>query len=225
MLFFFGTGNSRVNTVPLPDLVCVHCNTANSLTSTVFSRYFHLFWIPVFPIGKTSVTVCQHCKQTLTTREIPVNYQVPVRAIQAQARTPLTNFALLMLLGVAIIFIFVVGRTSPRPSSNKVPVATSAAAATGTAENGFRDEPVDVGARYRFKAGDDNRSYGLLQVTKVTTDSVYYNMTNVLRGELSDASVALALRDSLSTTVPTNVVAKLQWHYATTGQGMFTRLD
>ncbi|HEX8428052.1 hypothetical protein [Hymenobacter sp.] len=224
MLFFFGTGNSRVNTVPLPDLACVHCGTVNSLTSTVFSRYFHLFWIPAFPIGKTSVTVCQHCKQTLTTREMPAAYQVPVRAIQTQARTPLTNFALLILLGVAVVFIVIVGRTSPGTSSSKSSAANRVAA-TGSAENNFRDELVEVGARYRFKASDDSRSYGLVQVTKITPDSVYYSMTNVLGGELSDASATVALRDSLSTVIPINVVAKLQWHYATTGQGMFKRLD
>ncbi|UOG73007.1 hypothetical protein MTX78_12815 [Hymenobacter tibetensis] len=224
MLFFFGTGNTRVATVPLPGLACVHCGTTDSLTSTVFSRYVHLFWIPAFPIGKTSVTVCAHCKQTLTTREMPVAYQAPVRAIQAQARTPLTNFILLMLLGAAIVFIIVVGKTASRTSSKKSATAASTAVSTGTAENGFRDEQVAVGALYRFQANDDGRSYGLVQVTKVTTDSVYYKMTDVLRGELSDSSAALALRDSLSPAVPTNGVVKLQWHYATTGQGMFKAL-
>jgi hypothetical protein len=225
MLLFFGIGNTRVTTVPLPSLACVHCGTVDSLTSTVISRYFHLFWIPAFPIGKTSVTVCQHCKQTLTAREMPATYQAPVQAIQAQARTPLTNFALLMLIGVAIVFIFVVVLVTPRTADSESSSTVNDTVSTGTAENAFRDEQVAVGARYKFKANDDGRSYGLVQVTKVTTDSVYYKMTNVLRGELSDASAALALRDSLSTAVPINVVAKLQWHYATTGQGMFKPLD
>ncbi|MBO0357935.1 zinc-ribbon domain-containing protein [Hymenobacter sp. BT186] len=225
MLLFFGIGNTRITTVPLPGVACVHCGTTTSLTSTVVSRYFHLFWIPAFPIGKTSVTVCQHCKQTLTAREMPAAYQVPVQAIQAQARIPLTNFALLILLGVAMVFIFVVAKTTPPDADSESSSAASAAASTGTAENAFRDEQVAVGARYKFKANDDGRSYGLVQVTKVTTDSVYYKMTNALRGELSDASAALALRDSLSTAVPTNAVAKLQWHYATTGQGMFKPLN
>lgn len=227
MLFFFGTGTTRITTVSLPTLTCVHCGTTNSLTSSVFSRYIHLFWIPAFPIGKTSITVCEHCKQTLTAREMPPAYQAPVRAIQEQARIPLTNFALLMLFGAAIVFIFVVGKTASRTSSSKSsPAATAATStSTGIAENDFRDEQVAVGALYRIEGGNGGRSYVLAQVTKVATDSVYYKMTDVLRGELSDASAALALRDSLSPAVPMNAVTKLQWHYATTGQGMYKAIN
>jgi len=84
-------------------VACTHCGNTDTLLCSVFSRYFSLFWIPVFPIGKTSVTVCQHCKQTLTSRELPASYQVPVQAIQGRARTPLSSFALLLIAGTLVV--------------------------------------------------------------------------------------------------------------------------
>ncbi len=226
MLFFFGTGNTRVSTTPLPNLACAHCGTVGSVSTTVFSRYFHFFWIPAFPIGKTSVTVCQHCKQTLTLGEMPEAYRPPVYTLQAQARTPLTNFALLLLAGLAVVLIMGLVLFGPRKpaaaAADKTPAAEPATAATPP-------DPASVeataGTRYKVNLADGGRKYALVEVTKVTPDSVYFRMTGALSAELTDAGVSMALRDSVPPMDARRALSKLQWHYSTTGQGLFKRLD
>ena len=104
MLFFFGIRSTTVTTAPLPDLACTYCHTPDSLLCVVVSRYLHVFWIPIFPIGKSSATVCQHCKQVLATGQMPASYRAPVQALQQQARTPLIHFALLLLFGAVVAF-------------------------------------------------------------------------------------------------------------------------
>ncbi|MCI1188768.1 hypothetical protein MON38_15175 [Hymenobacter sp. DH14] len=214
MLFFLGIRRSTIATEHLSGLACAYCHTPETLTCTVFSRYVHLFWVPAFPVGKFSVTSCQHCKQVLTAREMPASYVAPVQAVQQQAKTPLTHFALLLLFGAVVLLsllISVFGKKEPTAAA-----ATAASAAP---------VPEAVGTRYKFDVADEGRQYGLIEVTGVTADSVQYRMTNALRGRLTTASAAVALRDSVA---PGNVrqrASREQWNYSSKGQGLFKRFD
>jgi|GEM_PF-3307295 len=236
MLFFYGTGNSRVTTAPVLGVSCQHCQTPDALTCTVFSRYFSLFWIPVFPLGKHSVTVCQHCKQVLTSPEMPPAYRAPVQACQSQARTPLTNYALLLVFGAGVAFLMVVGlignltgsakptaadaTTEERSDDDAVEEQNDEAAVEEQSDASTSEEGL-VGKRYKTKAMPGSTAYALAQVTRETPDSVYYSMTHELRGELTDAGASLALRDSLDPVLGHQGTLKRTWHYITTGQGMF----
>jgi hypothetical protein len=195
------------------------------------SRYVHFFWIPVFPIGKTSATVCHHCKQVLSPHEMPATYRAPVQAIQSQARTPLTNFALLLLFGAGVAFLFVVGLVASFGESGSVTGASTAAEMPSVVarESSVASDagPVaeKVGTRYRV-AMTDSRTYALAQVTSITPNSVYYRMTNPLRTkDPSDAMASLALRDSVDPGNAALALTKEQWMQITTGHGAFKRFD
>lgn len=45
----------------LPGVGCRHCGTANVHAVNLF-RYFHIYWIPLFPYSRTLGTECQQCK-------------------------------------------------------------------------------------------------------------------------------------------------------------------
>ncbi|RSK50235.1 zinc ribbon domain-containing protein [Hymenobacter rigui] len=211
MIFIYGTGTSRLITAPLPTTTCAHCGTRGQLSVTVFSRYVSLFWIPVFPFGKLSVTVCNHCKQTLTSKEpLPESYRLPVQTVQQHAPRRLTNFALPLLLLAGVVLIVVLARLGPaRPSS--------ASAATV----GSDDAGVTVGARYKTQPMAGTRGYALLEVTRLTPDTVYYKTTTGLLGKPTAASVAVALRDSVPPGAERARYPRAMWHFLVEGQGMF----
>ncbi|GAB3670886.1 hypothetical protein GCM10027594_34800 [Hymenobacter agri] len=212
MLFFFGIRNTAIATEHLSGLACAYCHTPEALMCTVFSRYVHLFWVPAFPIGKFSATACQHCKQVLTAREMPASYRAPVQAVQQQAKTPLTHFALLLLFGAVVLLCLVIS-----VFDKAKPEAVSAATTAPAREV--------VGTRYKFDVADEGRQYGLIEVTGVTADSVQYRMTNPLRGRLTMASAAVALRDSVASGNAHQRASLEQWNYSSKGQGLFKRLD
>lgn len=214
MLFFFGIRSTTVATVPLPDLACAYCHTPDSLRCVVVSRYLHVFWIPILPVGKSSATVCTHCKQVLSTGQMPPSYRRPVLAMEQQARVPLWCWSGLLLVGAVAGLSFLIHLFSPAPPR---PAAAGPTEATG--------EPPAVGTRYRFKLSDNDRCYGLTEVTAVTADTVYYRMTQELRGPLSAASATQALRDSVTSTNAHQHTPVVMWHYATTGQGLMKKLE
>jgi len=106
MLFFFGTGTSVISSHPLTGIPCVNCG-ATSVGVAIYSRYLHLFWIPVIPLGKRSVSQCANCKQALSENEMPPIYRQQVDGFKQQARLPVSNYLVLALLGVVVAFSFV----------------------------------------------------------------------------------------------------------------------
>ncbi|UOQ71186.1 zinc ribbon domain-containing protein [Hymenobacter cellulosilyticus] len=201
MLFFFGLGQTRITTTALSGVTCTHCHTPDSLTATVFSRYFHFFWIPVIPIGKFSLTQCGHCKQVLEKKEMPAAYQAPVAAVQSQAKLPVTNYLVLILLGLAVLFIVGVGLFGDKTSKAKAeatPAATEDASAL-----------PNVGAVYSMPMGPGQ--YSLMQVTKATPDSLYFRITDPLATPASEAVITSALRDSVHAANQATGYSKQQW--------------
>ncbi len=103
MLFFFGLGTSVISSHPLTGVPCVNCGQT-SVGVAIYSRYLHLFWIPVIPLGKRSMSQCANCKQALTESEMPPAYLQQVSAFKQQAKLPITNYIVLALLGVVVAF-------------------------------------------------------------------------------------------------------------------------
>jgi len=103
MLFFFGLGTSVISSHPLTGVPCVNCGQT-SVGVAIYSRYLHLFWIPVIPLGKRSMSQCANCKQALTESEMPPAYLQQVSAFKQQAKLPITNYIVLVLLGVVVAF-------------------------------------------------------------------------------------------------------------------------
>ncbi|GAA4028306.1 hypothetical protein GCM10022409_10510 [Hymenobacter glaciei] len=162
----------------------------------------HLLWIPAFPIGKTSITTCQHCKQVLYFREMPATYQWLVQEAQHHARTPRTQFSLLLLFGAYATISLTINwvekrKEADQPSVVQEPSITEAA-----------------GQRYKVNVTDDGRQYGLIEVTAVTADSVEYRMTNILINTPTPASVTQALHDSVSPTNAHQRATLEQWEYS-----------
>jgi len=217
MFFIYGTGTTRLITTPLPTLPCAYCGTQGQLSVTVFSRYVSLFWIPVFPFGKISVTVCAHCKQTLTSKEpLPETYRLPVQTVQQHAPTAFSNFALLLLVGAGIALALVLGQLAP----DSKPKADTA---TANQRNGA-DAGVTLGARYKMKSTTGATDYALMEVTHLTDDTVYYKVTSMLRSKPTAASTTQALRDSVAPGAAQGHYPRKMWHFLVQGQGMFRPL-
>jgi hypothetical protein len=103
MLFLIGTGTSVISSHPLTGIPCVNCG-ATSVGVAIYSRYLHLFWIPIIPLGKRSVSQCANCKQALSENEMPPAYRREVDGFKLQAKLPVSNYLVLALLGVVVAF-------------------------------------------------------------------------------------------------------------------------
>jgi hypothetical protein len=108
MIFFFGTRSKAILTILLNNLECCYCKQRDTIFLSIVSTYAHLFWIPLFPVGKKKFTVCSHCRQTLADKQMPPEYITAIFQENIAAKTPVWQFAGLIIIGclITIPFIF-----------------------------------------------------------------------------------------------------------------------
>lgn len=144
---------------------CPHCGTSNSIELYVFQKYAHIFWIPFFPMGKTAVSQCNHCKQILKKDEMPSSMLHAYDRIKAKTRVPVWTFAGLALVGALVV----VGFVSNKQKDEKNAKLIQAPAAGDVFE-------------VRTKEGQ----YTLMKVAEVKGDSLFIQLhqyeTNKLKG-------------------------------------------
>ncbi|WP_289061875.1 zinc-ribbon domain-containing protein [uncultured Zobellia sp.] len=69
MIFFFGTRSSKIKERHLKRTTCPFCQSQDSFTVSTYGTYFHVFWIPLFPLFKKHIAECSHCKKSFSFAE------------------------------------------------------------------------------------------------------------------------------------------------------------
>jgi hypothetical protein len=136
---------------------CPNCGKQNSIDMHVFQKYAHIFWIPIFPMGKTGVCQCDHCKQVLTLKEMPASLVISYENLKARAKTPVWMFSGLALLAVLITIGFISGKQND-------------------AENARLILTPQAGDIFEIKLG--RKHYTLYKVDQVNGDSVFVQLND-----------------------------------------------
>jgi hypothetical protein len=136
---------------------CTHCGTSNSIDMHVFQKYAHVFWIPFFPLGKTGVSQCDHCKQVLRLKEMPSSLKESYNIIKAQTKTPLWMFA-----GLAIVGFFITAGVISEIKKDEKNAQLVLAPKSGD----ILEVKLNV------------NSYTIYKIEEVTSDSVFIRLNN-----------------------------------------------
>ena len=130
---------------------CDSCGTQGSVYLSVFHKYAHIFWIPFFPIGKTAVSQCQHCKKVSKLNEFSSATRMDYDNLKSQRKTPLWMFSGLALVAIFIVF-------------------TSYESSVNAKRNAARILAPMEGDIFEIKTEDNQ--YTLYKVARVEQDSV-----------------------------------------------------
>ena len=152
-MIIYGTNGAHMRTTPLPGVACPGCTASNTLQLSVFSRYVHLYWVPLFPLNKPTVARCGHCQQTWEGKAISAELRAPALALKQATRIPLWHWS-----GVAAVVTFMGWGALESTRSNR----------EGTA---YLAQP-QVGDIYTVRATDDDPNYSLLKVVAVKGPTV-----------------------------------------------------
>jgi hypothetical protein len=101
-MIFFGTRVTQVATEKIA-YECPNCGTKNSVQMFVFQKFAHVFWIPMFPMSKTVVTECSHCKQVLRKEEFPPRFRDSYEILKSKSKTPIWTFSGLVLFAIFLV--------------------------------------------------------------------------------------------------------------------------
>jgi hypothetical protein len=89
------------------ELITDHCPECgkNNFAHVYRNNYMHVFWIPMFAIGRESVLVCTNCQKVIEGRELSEKMRVDIRDRKEKPRYPYHHFfGVIALLVVGAIF-------------------------------------------------------------------------------------------------------------------------
>jgi hypothetical protein len=98
LMIIYGTNGTHVRSETLPGYSCPNCTTPDTLRMQVFSRYIHVYWVPIFPYSTPLVTDCGHCQTAWEQKELPAELREPAQLLKKTTRRPYWQWAGLLLI-------------------------------------------------------------------------------------------------------------------------------
>ncbi len=100
-----GSKESFVKSVPSNEAVCTNCKTEGTMNYNLFYKYYHVFFIPVFPYSKSGTLECSACKEQLSPYKLSKATRNEYEKVKKGLWPPVWHFSGIALL--AIIFYLV----------------------------------------------------------------------------------------------------------------------
>lgn len=104
-MIIFGTIAKILNSKEMLSYDCENCNSKGTVTFLFLARYFHIFWIPIFPTSKKGMSQCSHCKQVLYANEMSPKMKQDYFMASAKAKRPITHYFGLFVIGLLFCMI------------------------------------------------------------------------------------------------------------------------
>lgn len=106
-MIFFGIRSVNI-AKELSAVRCTYCQSEKSIWLFIYQKYVHIFWIPFFPIGRTMVSSCSHCKQVLGKKEFEPVMREAAQVLDRSTKTPWwAYFTLWLLLVFFVLSVFI----------------------------------------------------------------------------------------------------------------------
>ena len=134
---------------------------------SVFGKYAYIYWIPIFPMGKTNVLECNHCKKTYKLKELPQQIQQKFE-VERHRGIPIKHFAGLAIIVGLISWIFY---SNAKDKENEA----------------IYIESPKVGDVYHTE-GTNTSYYTSARVSAIENDSIYVIFNNLETNKRSDVS-------------------------------------
>jgi len=162
-MIIFGTRGKALSGDAL-QAVCRSCGNSSHISFGVL-RYFHIFWIPVFPTKKEAGLECQHCKYTLLGKDMPNEFKDKIKESIFPFKRTLPYFTGLILFAVLIVSGYASEMT--RKDTEKTYVTAPQ----------INDHLV-VDLRALMDTETMEYPYGIMRATKVSDEEVELQISN-----------------------------------------------
>ena len=141
---------------------CPNCGKNFSVQMNVFQRYAHIFWIPVFPIGKTGVSQCTSCGQVLKEAFMSDALKSGYKNLTLQSKAPIWTFSGLAIAAIIIACVIIDDRKQSK----------------------LKDQCVSNPKKGDILQVKEDSIYTLYKILDVSKDSVYF-VANSYKTDLS----------------------------------------
>ncbi len=151
-MLIYGQKSTQLTTKALDDITCESCGATGTTDLTIYTLYFHLFWIPTFPFSKSGYSHCRNCQLTLEKGDMPLSIETTYEELKKESKSPLWSFAGILVFTALAALVFVMAERSKETDMK------------------YLANPKKCDA-YGIKT--ENNFYSSLWVTDISQDSIY----------------------------------------------------
>ena len=158
--------------------ICQHCDMTEPQRVSVYSKYAHILWIPLFPFSKVKVAECTSCLRTIKGKEFPSDLRAQADEKLRAVKNPKWQFAGLFIIGALILGSTIIGAISSALAGPPDPRKAELTALV----NQMTDDPGTVGDTLSVKTQmlmnimltDEIDKDGLTYLSKVQDDRLLF---------------------------------------------------
>ena len=154
-MIFFGTKKKEIKRGIIASTTCKVCEENTSMYYRVEAKYFHVYWIPVFPYKKNTLVDCSYCDTAFEKKHFSENIKNKLqRENELQpARNPIWMFSGIIILSILI------------------PLAFMQSARADEKKNDFLNHPK-VGDVYFMNSLPT--VYSTMKIASIESDSIHF---------------------------------------------------
>lgn len=102
MIIYGRSGAKNVQSKKVSGAPCPSCESTN-LEAVVYSQYAHVYWIPLFTLGKKSLLQCMDCGLEIKKKARPVQAENRLIELKSDYKIPIWHFAGIFAIALAIM--------------------------------------------------------------------------------------------------------------------------
>lgn len=163
-MLIFGTRSKVLDGPAFQGHSCPNCGQ-NGYNSFGAVRYFHIFWIPVFPFSKKVGVECTNCKHAVMDKEVSGPFPDAVRSeIFTRNRVLPLFVGSLLIAGIAVFGAYSAKQESARELAYL--------------ENPVASDLYVMDFSHVFEDVDVNYKYGVMRVETVDAETIEVSVSN-----------------------------------------------
>lgn len=101
-MIVYGTGGKELGEKLITNEKCPHCGEINKIYLHGFSRYVHLFWIPIFPYSKKTISICHNCENEIPKEQASASLLDKISLEKSSFKIPFYHFSGIILIALAV---------------------------------------------------------------------------------------------------------------------------
>ena len=119
-MIVFGARASKIKKFETLFIKCAYCEKRGIHTISIFGSYFHVYWIPVFPIGKKGVAECTSCKRTTEEKDFSPELKSQYVEEKLNTKRPFWYWSGLYIIAIFFGLIWIVAANQAKDSRKKL---------------------------------------------------------------------------------------------------------
>ncbi len=108
MFIIYGSKKSYIKGYDPFMYKCPYCEEQNTTSINIYSKYYHIFWVPVFPFDKEGIATCNNCDAMRGEEKFGPILTSKFKEVTNKMKHPFYTYTLTALLIFFIVFIIIV---------------------------------------------------------------------------------------------------------------------